>query len=261
MLSPFPTNSLQSLKGENLAHFMVSTLHLYPPEALAVMLDGGLDFALQDLEGYTPLMHAAYIGSVSGMTTLLGLSALLGRDIALGFGCTDTDRRNVLHLTVAHNTTEARLHSSTTVELLLAHPDMDEETANAGDVDNKTPLHLAFPCGNGNCASAFLRSPKVLRGHADIGGNTPLHFLFLYPRYLRVLGVQDQFMPIYVKELLWKLLRWKAANGDDPAIDVFATNEFGYTALDLANKLGDEFLGIQCTLDYVMHGRRKRMRS
>ena len=247
-----------------MVHYMVSTLHLYPPETLATMLDNGLNFAVQDLEGCTPLMHAAYIGSVSGMTSLLGLSALLGRDVALGFRSTTAYRhRNVLHLAAEHKTTEeARLHYRTAVELLLAHPDLDEETANAGDIESQTPLHVAFASGNGDCASAFLRSPKVFRGKADDGGNTPLHCLFLYPRYLLLLGVwdQQQIMPIYVKELLWKLLHWKAANRA-PVIDVFATNEFGFTALDLVYKLGDEFLDIQRTLDFVMQGRRKKMRS
>lgn len=44
-------------------------------------------------------------------------------------------------------------------------------------------------------------------------------------------------------------------------IDVFATNESGDTALDVAYQLGDSFEDIQCTLDCVVHGRKRGRRG
>ena len=237
---------------------MVETLHLYPPETLAVMLDRGLDFALQDYNGYTPLMCAAEIGCMSGMTALLGLSALLGRNVALGFGSVTADYRgNVLHL-IAFGREKAlpRQQCSSVVKLLLAHPDMDTETANAVDIFGQTPLHMAFHRhAFGDCASAFLSSRMVLRGGADYFGDTPLHRLFVSAYHL--LGLHNsKFMPGHVKKLFWELLLWKA-NGA-PVIDVFATNQCGYTALDLAYMLGDRFQDIQYSLACVMQVKRRR---
>ena len=238
---------------------MVQTLHLYPPETLAVMLDCGLDFALQDnCDGFTPLMRAADLGSVSGMISLLGLSELLGRDVELGFGCANKSRwRNVLHLVALGHKNYTAPEQIMVVELLLAHPDMGYGTANALDIFGQTPLRVAFHWqAISNCASTYLRSPKVFCGRADDFGNTPLHGLFRSA--LHFLGQQNhQFTPGIVKDHLWRLLRWKAENGA-PMIDVFATNyRQGYTALDLACQLGDSFKDIQRTLECVMHGRKR----
>ena len=240
---------------------MVKTLHLYPKEALAAMLDSGLDFALQAHDGYTPLICAALsaldTGCMSGMTALLGLSALLSRDVALGFGSTTAEYRcNVLHVTAfGRDKTSSRQHCRAVVELLLAHPDMNTETVNAVDIFGQTPLHMAFHRhAFGDCASAFLSSPMVLRGDADNFGDTPLHRLFRTA--LILIGQPNhKCMLGHVKKLLWKLLHWKVDRV--PIIDVFATNDYGDTALDLAKQLGDGFEDIQRTLDCVMHGRKR----
>ena len=253
---------LQNINGENLAPHLVKTLRQYPREALAVMLDSGLNFALQDHDGYTPLMHAADIGCMSGMTALLGLSALLGRDVALGFGSTNADncgRGNVLHLMAAgRDTTSARVHRNAVLELLLAHPDMDDETVNAVDIYGQTPLHMAFhSTAVGDCASIFLRSPKVLRGDSDNFGNTPLHRLL--NSAFSLLGQHDhKFTPGYVNRLLWELLHWKT--NEAPVIDIFAKNHYGFTGLDLAFRLCDGSDGFEDSLcilaDCIMHGRK-----
>ena len=252
---------LQSSKGENLGHYLVTTLQFYPPKALAVMLDSSLDFALQDSEGYTPLMHAVDMGCMPGIAAQLKLSALPGRNVPLGFGSTTVDRhRNVLHLIAFGRDIKAstRLQCSAVLERLLAHPDMDEETANAADLFGQTPLHVSFHSqASGDCAPALLRSPKILRGDADNSGDTPLHRLLLSARYFQMLGLQDhQFTPAYVKKLMWKLLGWKVNKA--PVIDVFAANDSGLTAMDIACQLGDSFEDIQCTLECVMHGRKRR---
>ena len=259
---------MQSLEGENLPHYMVSTLHLYPPETLATMLDSGMNFALQDHDGYTPLMQAACDGDVSDMTALLGLSARLGRDVALGFGSvTAEDQYNVLHLVAMHMVeTYTQLHCSMVVELLLDHPDMDDDTANAVDIFGQTPLHVAVRThASVGCASAFLRSPKVFSGAADYFGNTPLHCLIESARcfYSAAMLKNHQFRPGYLKELFWKLLCWKAADDGAPVIDVFATNDAGCTVMELVKKLGQDIPcceDMQCTLECVMHGRRMKMR-
>ena len=77
---------------------------------------------------------------------------------------------DILHLMAfgCDSTTSARLQCSAVLDRLLAHPDMDEETANAVDLFGQTPLHVSFHSqASGDCAPAFLRSPKVLRGDAD----------------------------------------------------------------------------------------------
>ena len=220
------------------------------------MLDCGLTVALQDYDGYTPLMWAAEIGRMPGMTALLGLSARLGRDVALGLRSTCAEYRgNVLHiLALGRDKSSARQHRSAVVELLLAHPDMDTEAVNAVDLFGQTPLHMAFHShAFGDCAAAFLRSPKVIRGNADNFGNTPVHRL-LRSAFLLLGQPNHKCMPGHVKKLLWKLLHWKA-DGESPVIDIFATNNSGDTALDLAYQLGDGFKDIQDTLFYIMLGR------
>ena len=67
-----------------------------------------------------------------------------------------------------------------------------------------------------------------------------------------------------VDGLLWKLLRWQA--GKKPAIDIFATNDDGLMAVDLAFWLRHSCGGSLYTLEIFMHGRegqraRKRRRG
>ena len=152
------------------------------------------------------------------------------------------------------------------VELLLDHPDMDDDTANAVDIFGRTPLHVAVRThASAGCASAFLRSPKVFSGTADYFGNTPLHCLIESARcfYSAAMLKNHQFRPGYLKELFWKLLCWKAADDGAPVIDVFATNDAGCTVMELVKKLGQDIPcceDMQCTLECVMHGRRMKMR-
>ena len=58
-----------------------------------------------------------------------------------------------------------------------------------------------------------------------------------------------------MKKQAWKLLCWKVNKA--PVIDVFAANDLGFTALDLAYQLGDGFEDVQITLECVMHGRKR----
>ena len=245
---------------------MVKTLHLYPPETLALLLDCGLDFAQRDDDddGDTPLMCAVKYNFTLGATGLLGLSSLLGRDVALGFRSTDLDGCNVLHLAVAAaynagGASEGR-DSISVLELLLAHPGVKKATANARDHDGHTPLHTALLGGDFVCASTLLGSPKVFRGSADNWGNTPLHCLFMS---LINTNIGGRIIP-GVDGLLWKLLRWQA--GKKPAIDIFATNDDGLMAMDLAFWLGHSYGGSLYTLEIFMHWRegqraRKRRRG
>ena len=245
---------------------MLKTLHRYPPETLDSLLDCGLDFAQQDLDGRTPLMCAArtiHLSYIPGLTALLGLSVLLERHVALGFGSTDPRGNNVLHLTAAVRSIGFALEErdgSAVLELLLTHPGVTTATANARYNDGHTPLHVALLCGNVDCASTLLGSPKVRRGDADNRGHTPLHS-FLKPINTALIGLNDA----HLDGLLWKLLRWRASSRK-PAIDIFATDDDGRTALDLAFLLGDRFEGIRRTLECFMHWRgdqraRKRRRG
>ena len=254
LLLSFPCQMYcQSLDGKNLAHYMVETLHLYPPDTLAILLDCGLDFALQEPEGEnTPLMYAARFGFMPGGAALLGLSALLGRDVALGFGSINPCGSNVFHLLMTGECGDGDAAANAVLELLLAHPDVDEATANARDVKGRTPLHVALLHGNIDCASTLLRSPKVFRGDADNEGCTPLHYLFEWINNNTEIGRR---IASRVHGLLCKLLRWEA--GGKPVIDVFATSDDGLTAFDLACELRDSFGGSsRRTLECFMHWRR-----
>ena len=234
---------------------MVKTLHRYPPETLDILLDCGLDFALPDMYGDTPSMHAAQTCCMAGLTALLGLSHLLGRNVALGLGATDLDGRNILHLYAeeCEGDDAASQHGyNAALELLLAHPAMDEATANARDIWGHTPLFEALFCGNIDCASTLLESPKVFRGDTDNWGNTPLHCFFKSVIDTVIVGDGP-----HVDGLLCKLLRWHLLADGTPIVDVFATNDDGLTASDLARQLGNRCRDIRHTLEWTVIQRRR----
>ena len=138
------------------------------------------------------------------------------------------------------------------LELLLAHPAMDEATANARDIWGHTPLFEALFCGNIDCASTLLESPKVFRGDTDNWGNTPLHCFFKSVIDTVIVGDGP-----HVDGLLCKLLRWHLLADGTPIVDVFATNDDGLTASDLARQLGNRCRDIRHTLEWTVIQRRR----
>ena len=140
------------------------------------------------------------------------------------------------------------------MELLLAHPGVDEAAANAKDAHGRTPLHEALLHGNFDCACTLLGSPKVLSGDADNNGDNPLHcFLGVAKSIINteIRGQKYSWIAPRVDGLLRNLLGWKTPN-KTPIIDIFAYGDGGLTALDLARELGDRY---RETIEDYMHWR------
>lgn len=238
-----PNNNVNQtyLDGNTVLHWAVESGHV---EIVKILLDAPeLNVNAQNKDGKTPL-HIAIQDSISTIKVInqtkhnyfkeveddydipyMKVIQELLRHKDINVNEKDKDGNTPLHMSVQNNHRLYRIYYIEdyikVIEGLLKHKDIN---VNEKDKNGNTPLHIAVETGNTAVIQVLINSKKADVNKKNTNGDTALHMT------AEKWHGQDR-RPDIVKALC-----------KDPNIRIDERNQYGYTASDIARKIGDTYM-------------------